>query len=624
MALRQGKRLYFNDWFGLQTFASTQNLEPGWFYDSSNVIVTNDGSASCLRSPALFNDPATDVLIGSPPALIETIFDFDRQGGRLTLFDTNASTFVTTGTTNTLLFGGAPGKAKYITVNNRAYRLQGNNNTFVSLDGTPTSIWHVGIQPPTIAPSISYTSGGSGSIVSSVNISYAYRNSVTTHISAPSPVSNTLGPGGTRIHIPHQTSNTFGVDQIVIFMTLDGGAIRYLLIDSLGNPLTFPNSGAFIDLVITGLIRDRLTPETSFNIVPPLGAFYMFKFGNRLCLCDFRDADRRPLVQYCGFESVYAGIPWESWPPLNAIYLPNKGDNARGGIETPIGALVFGELDSYLIRGRLSDKVSGPSGGISITESIQSMGWALGTRSPFTAQTTPFGVLWLDQNKRIQLWPYDGFPQEAGLPIRNILDDIADDDQTRYLAEATWFQHGKDGGAYVLTASTDGVANNRLYIISIYRDPQNNQLKFACAVSDIAAQSVGVLDVNGVKNCYIGGLDRIFQILDLDLRGAGWATNQKIYFKTIAGNEAEFAYWHSLRFDATSIVGLTVRIANLDGSEDQQVELIQETGNGGAYYGLLDSYGFRKTFTFNYSKNDSQKRQIQNLRIAIAPKARLL
>lgn len=623
MALRNAGRINIKNWLGLQTTASAQNLDVGWWTASSNVIVTTDSSAACLRSPLNLNTALATT------NKVLSAFDYDKQGGPLILFDittggaNTTTTYSTTGTANTSVrTGQANARWKRANINNWAYGVNGVE--FVQTNGTNS--YAVGVTAPASASTISYVAGGTGSYAVGVSASYAYRNSTTLEISSPTAASNTLGASGAnkKVRVPVVASSQTGVDGIVHFITLDGGSIRYLVIDSNGAPVVSANTTANVDLDIGTILWDTLTPETSFNAVGPLTANYLFKYRNRLLLCDFRGATTRGQVQYCAFESTYYGVPWSCWPALNVINLPNKGDSARCGVETPIGALILGEADSYLIRGTLTDKVSGPQAGVSITESIQPMGWAIGTRSPLTAQTTPFGPMWLDQNKRIQLWSYDGFPVEAGLPIRNLLGDILDTDAARVMAEAVWYQHGKDGGQYVLTACTSGSANNKQFIISVYKDPETGDQRFGCSVSDYAAQCLVVGNIAGRKRLLIGTTDRLKEILDLDTAGSGWTAGQTRYFTTLLGADGEFAYYSSLRFDATDVTGLTVSVSNLDGTDSKNLELVQEVGSGGAYFALLDTYGFRKVITFTFSATDTTKRVIQNLRVAATAKARLI
>lgn len=624
MAVNRARKAWIKDWLGLQTFATAKNLPPGWWTASNNCVVTNDGSAAALRSPANLN---TALSTGN---VVLSAFDYDKSTGDLILFDIDlggggatVATYSTTGTSNTSVRTGQADGARWkrLTINDMAY---GTNGTeFIQTNGTNN--YSVGITPPAAAPTLSFVAGGSGSFAVGVTVSYAYRNSTTKHVSAPSAASTASGAStNTTLRVAVIASGQTGVDGIVLFITEDGGSVRYLYVDTAGAPVVSANSSANIDISINSVLLDTLTPEPAYNTVAPTGHFFMFKWGDRLCLCDFRGATTRQQIQYNVFENCYYGIPWESWYPNNIINIPSKSDSARAGIETAIGALILGERDSYLIRGSLTDKIAGPQQSISITEHIQPLGWSIGTRSPYTVVTTPFGKMWLDQNKRIQIWAEDsGSPVEVGISIRTSLDAIQDSSAARNMAEATWFQHGKDGGHYVLTASTTGSTNNQLFIVTVYRDPETGQLRWACSLSDIAAQCIFTAILSGDNRCFIGITDRLREILALDTAGAGWSAGQAPTFTTILGNDDEWNYWHSLRFTVTSATGLVVSVSDPDGSNSQVVEIQQDT-EGGDYFGLIDSYGFRKLVTFSFSTDDTTKRIVNNLRVITSPKQRVI
>lgn len=626
VALRGGLPIKIKDWLGLNDFSSAENLDPGFWRDSSNVVVSNDGSAQVLRSPATFNDAL------SASSNILSAFDYDKNSGNLILFDvlaaSSVATYSTSGSTNTLIRGNMA-NARFVSqlVNDFAYRVNGTE----ILQTNAVSVYSVGITSISTAPTVSFVAGGAGSLGSGVTVSYAYRNATTGQVSQPSSASASTGAsaGNLTLRTAVTASTQTGVDGIVLFISEDGGSVRYLYVTSAGDPVVNSNSTGNIDISLSLLTNlDTLTPETAYNEIPPADAEFIGRWGDRLCLLGFTGATTRGQMRYNIYENCYYGIPWESWWSLNALNFPSRGDRARALIETPIGALVLAEQDACLIRGRLTDKVSGPQASVSVTEHIQPLRWSIGTRSPLTLVTTQFGEIWLDQNKRLQLWTREGFPTEAGLPIRTGLSAILDTDAARKMAEAVWFQHGDQGGHYVLTASTTGSANNKLFVVTIYKDPEDGQLRFACATSDIGAQCIFVAEVSGKKRLFIGEAsgNQLLEIFASTTTGAGWTSTQERYFESVLGNDLEFAYWHSLRFDASNITGLRLTIANKDGSEEKQIELEQvaEDGTDAPYYGLIDTYGFRKVLKFDFGSDDTQSRIVKNLRVAVKPTARII
>jgi hypothetical protein len=609
MALRGAGKIHVKDWFGLNSFADAENLGKGWWNDSMNVIVDQKGSAQVLRSPANFN---TALSSGNP---IYSAFDYDRAAGNQIIFDINVgtigigsvSTYITTGAGNTLVRSNQADAPWFrLNVNNWAFGINGAECIQIGSNGT---YYRTGLDGPGTAPTISYTAGGSGEFLVGVSASYAYVNRTTGHCSKQSPISNTLVESdgvNLKVRIPVTASAESGVDAIVVFITVDGGSVPYLVIDSDGDTQYFANSTANIDISIADIFWDTLTTEPAYNDPPPTGGYYQFSYKDRIFICDFRTASTRFQLAYSGYEQIPIGVPQESYPPLNRINIKNRGDAARGGIETSLGALILGEQDSYLLSGYPSDKTSGPNNTNAITEHLDPLGWSIGTRSPKTLKLTPFGPIWLDQNKRLQLWTYEGSPKEVALPIRDKLADIGDTDDDRNVCEAEWFQHGKEGGVYVLTSS------DSLYIITIARDPETNELRWGFGISDIAARSLVVAEISGEKRFFIGVTNRLREMFDPELEGAGWSAGQERFFSTLVGNDMEFCYWSTIRLDG-SLNGLTVQVSDLDDSDLQDVELNLESNGNGAYFGTLDTYGSGKKLTFTFDNDDSEARVIKNM-----------
>jgi hypothetical protein len=614
VALKRAKKLWLKDFWGLNTTTDPKMVDPHFWITAENVVVTQDGSAGVLRSPKTWNDAT---------ATVNSAIDYNKDTGRMVVFSYNGGTDIasTTGTANTAIAASlTAGKMKFLNVDNRIYILHGAHTTFFQTDGTSSNFLAVGIVGPAAAPTISYVAGGSGAITTSINISYAYRNSATGHISNPSPVSNTLtaSAGNLTIRTAVTASAVSGVDGIVFFATVDGGSIRYLRVDSNGDMVVASNTTGNVDVSIASLFRNTQITEPVSNYHPnvsfkdsagnPSYPYFAFKWKNRILVCDFRDDIDRPKIQYSAFETVQLGKPWHSWPPQNAIFTPGKGDAAVGGIETPSGALIMGEEDSYMIRGTLTDKVATFTGDLSLSESVQPMGWSIGTRSPHTIAMTPFGPIWLDQNKRIQMWTYEGFPSEAGLPIRTALSSaIGDTTAIRRSIDATWYQHGKDGGVYVLTVPDAAT----MFAISVYRNPEDNQLRFACSKFTMEGKCVFVAQVSGRSRFFFGGASRIYETLDLDTEGSGWGSETR-HFKHTIGVDDEFAYFHSVRFDATDTTGLTVSVQDSEGGNSANLTVVS---NGGSNYAIIDRYGYRFTLSFSFSTSDTTKKIINNIRV---------
>jgi len=212
-------------------------------------------------------------------------------------------------------------------------------------------------------------------------------------------------------------------------------------------------------------------------------------------------------------------------------------------------------------------------------------------------------------------------PEEIAIPIRDKLDLIADSDAALGLAEGKWFQHGKNGGYYVLTASTNGTTNDKIFIITVYKDPETREQFWGFTVSDIAAQTLVPAFVNGRTRFYYGGTDRIFQILDPDLAGDGWGASQSRFFEMVLGNDQNFNYYHSLRYDGSGNVP-TITIKNPDGTEAKTFTAETDYYTGGSFFGLIDEEGRRKILRFEWNATDTAKRDMRNLQIMIKQRQR--
>jgi hypothetical protein len=615
----RGLQTLITDWLGLNSSADPENIKANWWTDSNNVIVDRTGTAVVLRSPADFNN----ALSTSNPVL--SAFDYDKQTGNLILFDidnvggTALDTFSTTGTTNTSVRTGQLVSARWVslTINDFAYRLNGTE--FIQTNGAIN--YAAGVTGPAAAPTISWVAGGSGSFASGVDVTYAYRNSATGEVSKMSATSNRLGAStGSTLRIAVTASAQSGVDKIVVFLTVDGGSVRYLLVDSAGAPQQFTNATGNIDVSIADIFRDTQTTETAYNDVPPQNAFQMFKWRDRIVLLDFRAAATRQQIQYSGYESITYGTPFSCFPSLNIINIPNKGDAARCGVSTVLGALILAEQDSYLLSGYPSDKTSAPEGSIAVSEHLEPLNWGIGTKYPRTLVTTPFGEIWLDQDRHIRLWNHTSKPIDIGAPLQVSLNTIQTTAAAFDAAQAVWFEHPTAGGMFVLTASTTGSTNNKLFILNLYLDPETGERKVTYAISDIAVQCLLVADVSGKRRLFGGVADRLREILDTATQGAGWSAETR-FFQCVVGTDSEYCYWHSLRFDADSITGLTITVTDLDGGGSVTVTPAQDET---AWRGIIDAYGYRKIIKFSWNTTDTTYRDVKNLRVSYKPTGRII
>ena len=609
-----------DSWRGFDSFHSIESIGPESWPDSINVVVAPNGNAISLRSPANFND----ALSTNNPVLSGAFYD--RNAGGLAVFDINASsganvaTYVASGATNTAIRASqADARWSSENVNDRLFRVNGTE--FVQVV-TSLAVYAVGITKPAAAANVLVTGTGTLTLATGVTVSYAYINNGIVDVGECSAVSSASGvSSGKVLEIGVTASSQAGVDGIVLFISADGGSVRYLVIDSDGDPIVYANSSGTIEITTTYSTNLNVT-ETVFNAPPINGARHLSSWKNRVMATAYAGDTNRQQITYCGFDQIFYGTPWSCWPPLNVITIPNKSESMMGGVETDIGWLGLSDRDAYLLSGYPTDKVDSELDNVNtlqITEQFEQLGWGLGTRSPYTLQNSTFGPVWLDQYKRLQLWPTQGKPTEICMGLRNDLDTILDTDAARLMAEAAWFQAGSYGGFYVLSASTAGTTNNRMWVILIAQTGQG--LVAFGAPSDIMAQCVFVVPVDGVDQCYIGVTDRLRTILDFDTEGAGWGADSNIYFECVANNNQMFSNLYSLRFNGKNSTDCVVQVRN---SDDTDIEALNFMTVGGSNQALVNRYGTRQKVRVNFPNDDDSRREIDSIRLISQRKSRVL
>lgn len=599
-------------WRGLNTFVSRNNIDEQSWIESNNILVNARGEAEALRSPKKFGTALT-------AGTIFSMEEFRRVAGNVLVIYHGGNTSYIPST------GGAPHLLASGVVNNNFQALS-INDTFQQINGLDTfnqwmndliNEYANGIVPPAIPPVISYQANGSDTtaIASSLVGSYCYMNSTTGHVSQPSPLSNVLGPtiAGFDVRFSFTASMQGGVDKIIFFLSVDGGDIPYNVIDSSGDPISVTNATTTHDINLSTSFYDTLTPEPIYNSIPPLTATWMFGWKDRIFLV----VDGG--LQYSGYESTYIGNPWESWPVLNQLNIPNREDRVVGGLSTQSGALIFGERDSYLLTGYPSDKVVSPDNIISVTEHIDPLNWSFGITYPPTAVNTPFGAIWVDQTRRIRLWNQQGVPSEIGQPLRTELDAMTGS------LKARWFQHGKNGGYYVLTDGTT------VLFLMLYLSTTSGNMEFGYGKStSIAPEAMACVTFSNVQHFYFGKTNQIWEILDPALTGDGWANGTSLFFKIIIGNTGNmnFSSLHSLQLSG-DLDDLDLAITHAPMSEDVPVDVeiteVLEDDTGGTFYGMIDSDERRyHILKFTFENDDRTHKSMDSLVINVRNAARLI
>lgn len=631
MALRRPGRLVIDDWRGLDSFTHVHDLKPDQWFECDNVIVNATSSAEPLRSPKAFGTAITgyddsdtssvdgpsssssssehDPTVDLGPIL--SMDEFRREAGSILFVDRGGDTYTyapdATRTPRRSDQAGDPWTS--VNVANTFQRIDGNE--FIQYLSSLVA-YRNGIDPPAAAPTISYTTDNVGDSISddctveiSLQVSYAYKNSTTGHIGEASPISNVLGPTTTdhTLRVPVVASTQFGVDKIVFFITLDGGSIPYLALEC-GTDTVYEvnNTTANVDIPLCGYDVDTFTPETIYNVPPPTDGTYMFGWKDRLVVL------RGRFVQYSAWEVAYAGRPYECWPTLNQLAISGREDICVSGIATALGALIFGKEDTYIISGYPSDKVSSPNNTLAVTEHMEPMKWGLGCyeQGAKTVVRTPFGILWLDQAKKLRLWTLKEFPQEVGIGFREELGAMTGE------ITATWHPLAKNTGMYVIRNAS------KVLIITAFQD-SDGQLRFGFGKSTQETEAISTFKLSSGTAFIFGSDAQLYQWLNPDLRGDGWDSTTEIFFKSKIGNEGNFTYFHSVSIEGSGInSSLTFKV------NDEVIPIESDIDTDSTYYGLVDQEGRRHTMEFRWNRDDAVYRAIDLMQIFENKKKRII
>lgn len=612
--IRNSKTVQVPTFTGVDTWVSTSEAPPSAMVDALNVVVTPNGNVMPLRSPANVN---TALATGNK---VISASEYTRAAGAVVIFDINDSsganvhTYATSGGANTSVrTAQANARWQSLNVNDALFRVNGTETIQIA---SSFAVYTVGITAPASVPTVA-TSVGGGTLTLNVGVtsSYAYRRSAGNipHVGEASGVSASSGVLSLgALKVTTVASAAAGVDGIVLFLPEDGGSVRYLVCDANGDPIVYANASATIAISADYNLNLNVQ-ESSFNSPPPAGSTFLFKWKERVAYCNGR------FIYYSGWDQIQIGSPYETVPALNAIAIPSKAEIAKCGIDTQVGALILSDRDAYLAQGSPTDKIDSGVNTLQPTETMRQLRWGLGTRSPLTLVNCPWGTIWLDQNKHLQFWAWQGTPEPLATGIWEDLDTIADSDTSLALAEAKWFSLGKNAGFYVLTAlAGEALNNNRMWLVMIHK--QGGQLVVAPSISDIAAQCIAPALLASRVRCFIGVTDRLREILDFETQGAGWADGTQIYFDFVAGNqETRFNYLHVLGIDGVRAQDALIRVGDIDDTSTETVQMFEEDGS---YFGRVERDGVRHRVSVNFPADDLYQRDVQIVHLVYGLKRR--
>jgi hypothetical protein len=237
---------------------------------------------------------------------------------------------------------------------------------------------------------------------------------------------------------------------------------------------------------------------------------------------------------------------------------------------------------------------------------MEPMKWNLGmyASGKDTARITPFGVIWLDQNKRLRIWTFKEFPQEIGVALREELDTMTN------TITARWFQHGKNAGFYVIRDSS------KMLLVMVYQG-EDGQIKFGYGKSEVATDAIATATFTA-EQFFFGEDDQIYRFLNPDLAGDGWEDGTEIFFKTKVGNKGNFSYWHSVSVEGELGENFRLKV------NDLLIPLEGDTDTDTSIYGIVDQEGRRHTLECRFNLDDFERRSMDAVHIFMKNKKRVI
>lgn len=305
--------------------------------------------------------------------------------------------------------------------------------------------------------------------------SYQYRSdfgaTVTGHWGTASNPGDPIAPTGEGIVLlsPPVAPADPQVDQFALFRNLDEGGDWYLIGISpliVGGP--FAGRAVILDTTTDDQLETSAQTPPYDNGVSPNGK-YICASLDRIIMAGILGNEE--VVQYSGFESINFGRPQESWPFFNTLNV-GQGQSTPIGIgNTRYGAVVFcTNKTMYILYGSLNDITT--SAVTPLGFSMKELPYKIGTYSHYAIQSTPQGVIWLDDTLNFQM--FDGYnPPTMVAPVLNgVMSKITPGSQD--VVVSTYVAY-LDRLWYILSFPAEGSAtNNRTVILDITPDPDRN------------------------------------------------------------------------------------------------------------------------------------------------------
>lgn len=304
---------------------------------------------------------------------------------------------------------------------------------------------------------------------------YQYRgcfgSSLTGHFGTASPVTPTIGP------LAQQSPVIFSpippadpqIDTYALFRNLDNGGDWYL-VGTYPLPAAgpFPLQVAMLDTTTDTVLESSAQTPPYDNGVSPNGKYIMAS-GDRVVMCGI--PGQEDVVAYTGYESIPFGRPQESWPRFNQLNV-GQGQCAPVGLgNCRYGTVIFcTKKVMYILNGNLSDVTT--SAVTPLSFGLRELPFKVGLYSHFSVQSTPQGVIFLDDSFNLQM--FDGyFPPTIIAPVlKGVLATMTPGSQD---VVTSAFIPYLDRQWYILSFPANGsVTNNRTIIVDLTVDGARN------------------------------------------------------------------------------------------------------------------------------------------------------
>lgn len=317
-----------------------------------------------------------------------------------------------------------------------------------------------------------------------------YGSSPVAHFSSLSAVSAITGPLTNQapvVLLPPSTDPQ--VDEAALFRTQDGVDVQYLTND--GSGLTaIPTTTGIVSAVTTGpfvgyyvwldtqtdesLAQSGLTAPYDNGVSP--NPKYLSVWLDRILGCGMLSDPTG--VRYTGFDSINFGRPQMCWCAFNEVKIGQGEAYPCGMGVLRYGGMVFFGTNGrmYIYRGTLNDiTVSSPT---SLSFYAEELPYRTGLYSHYSVQSTPAGLVWLDDGFNLRIFENSGFypPRLLSPNLTQLFKritpgsfDVIESAYINYL-QRDW---------YLIAIPIDGSpTNNCLVVVDCNPDPNLNQGAF--------------------------------------------------------------------------------------------------------------------------------------------------